>query len=64
MSKALVVIDVQKGMFGSPNFQPHDGEVVVDRIAGLIAKARDAGTPVFFVQHSAEGRKAGPCMGL
>jgi nicotinamidase-related amidase len=51
MSTALVVIDVQKIMFMVPAFQPYDGEAVVDRIAGLIAKARAAGTPVFFVQH-------------
>lgn len=51
MSKALVVIDVQKIMFAIPNFQPHDGEAVVDRIAALVSKARASGTPVFFVQH-------------
>ena len=53
MSKALVVIDVQKIMFAHPTFQPYDGEAVVDRIAGLIAKARGEGVPVFFVQHQA-----------
>lgn len=37
MSKALVVIDVQKGMF-DPNYPPYDGEAVVDRIAALIGK--------------------------
>lgn len=51
MSTALVVIDVQKAMFEDPASQPFDGEAVVDRIAGLIDKARAAGTPVFFVQH-------------
>ncbi|HEX4301956.1 MAG TPA: isochorismatase family protein, partial [Rhizomicrobium sp.] len=51
MSKALVVIDVQKIMFMVPDFQPHDGDAVVDRIADLISKARAAGAPVFFVQH-------------
>ncbi len=51
MSKALVVIDVQKIMFSIPDFQPFDGDAVVDRIAGLIAAARAGGTPVFFVQH-------------
>lgn len=58
MSKALVVIDVQKIMFSIPNFQPFDGEGVVDRIAGLIAKARAGGTPVFYVQHHALDEKA------
>ena len=51
MKKALVVIDHQKGMFSSPAMQPHDGEGVTERIAALIAAARKAGTPVFFVQH-------------
>jgi nicotinamidase-related amidase len=49
MTKALVVIDVQKGMWG--HYPPYDGEAVVDRIAMLIAKARAAKVPVFFVQH-------------
>ncbi|MBV9990936.1 MAG: cysteine hydrolase [Alphaproteobacteria bacterium] len=48
MSKALVVIDVQKAMF---DLAPHEGEAVVDRIAGLIARARAGGAPIFFVQH-------------
>jgi len=51
MSTALVVIDVQKIMFAVPAFQPYDGEAVVDRIAALVAKARAAKVPVFFVQH-------------
>ena len=51
MTKALIVIDVQKAMFEDPANQPHDGEAVVDRIAALIAKARASKTPVFFVQH-------------
>lgn len=51
MTRALVVIDVQQGMFAIPDLEPHDGEGVVARIAELIARARDAGAPVFFVQH-------------
>ncbi|MGN6150173.1 MAG: isochorismatase family protein [Rhizomicrobium sp.] len=51
MTKALVVIDHQKAMFFDPAMQPHDGEAVTGRIAALIAAARKAGTPVFFVQH-------------
>jgi len=54
MTKALVIIDVQKGMF-DPNCPPYDGEAVVDRIAALIAKARAARAPVFFVQHHGAG---------
>ena len=49
MTKALVVIDVQKAMFEIPGFVPLDGEAVVDRIASLVASARESGTPIFFV---------------
>ena len=51
MKTALVVIDVQKAMFENPASLPFEGEAVVERIAGLIAKARAQGAPVFFVQH-------------
>jgi len=49
---ALVVIDVQSGMFGFPGLPPHDGEAVVGRIAGLLSQARAKGVPRFFVQHA------------
>jgi nicotinamidase-related amidase len=51
MTAALVVIDVQQGMFQIPDLLLHDGEGTVDRIAALIARARESSTPVFFVQH-------------
>ncbi len=51
MTAALVVIDVQQGMFQIPDFHLHDGEGTVSRIAALIARARESGTPIFFVQH-------------
>jgi nicotinamidase-related amidase len=51
MTTALVVIDVQQGMFAFPDYPPHDGEGVVARIAGLIARARAAERPIFYVQH-------------
>lgn len=51
MSKALIVIDHQKGMFGNPKFVPFEGDAVTERIAMLIALARERGAPVFFVQH-------------
>src|SRR5262245_46649191 len=47
---ALVVIDVQQGLFDG-KAPPHDGANVVQRIAGLLARARAAGTPVFHVRH-------------
>jgi nicotinamidase-related amidase len=48
---ALLVIDMQKGMFAIPGFVPHDGAAVVQRIGTLIGQARAHGIPVFFVQH-------------
>jgi nicotinamidase-related amidase len=55
--KALLIIDVQQGMFSIPDMQPHDGEGVVARLAALLALARADGLPVFFVQH--EGTEPG-----
>ena len=55
---ALVIIDVQIGMFTFPGYTPHDGEAVVARIASLLKRARENGTPVFFVQH--DGGKGDP----
>src|ERR1700749_668854 len=51
MTKALVIIDHQKAMFDNPDLQPFNGEAVTDRIAELLAKARAAKAPVFYVQH-------------
>jgi len=51
MTKALVIIDVQKAMFEIPGLQPFDGEAVVGRIADLLARARSQGAPIFYVQH-------------
>ena len=51
MKSALVVIDVQKGMWENPAYPPYDGEAVLDRIAGLIARARADKVPVMYVQH-------------
>lgn len=47
---ALVVIDLQQGMFGDAE-APFDGDAVLARAAGLLAQARSAGIPVFHVQH-------------
>ena len=46
---ALMVIDVQQGMFGAA--EPWHGEAVVAHIADLVARARAAHVPVFYVQH-------------
>ena len=50
MATALVIIDVQEAMFRQPS-PPHDGAGVVARIAGLLARARADGVPIYFVQH-------------
>jgi nicotinamidase-related amidase len=49
--KALVIIDVQKGMWSDPAHPPYDDKGVLERIAGLIAKARTSNTPILYVQH-------------
>ncbi|AJY73663.1 cysteine hydrolase family protein [Paenibacillus beijingensis] len=48
---ALLVIDVQVGMF--PETDPvYAGEVLLERIRGLIAKARACAVPIIYVQHN------------
>ncbi len=52
---ALVVIDVQLGMFDAPGEPPvPGGERLLERIRGLIGEAREAGAPVIYVQHCDE----------
>jgi nicotinamidase-related amidase len=53
---ALLVIDVQAGMFGGPD-PVHRGKELLETLKALIARARVAGVPVVYVQHS--GRKGG-----
>jgi len=48
---ALVVIDVQHGMFQKATPVYH-GDQLLDNIALLIKRARAAGVPVIYVQHS------------
>jgi len=47
---ALLVIDVQNGVVKGN----HDRDAVVARIGRLVDKARTAGTPVVWVQHTSE----------
>lgn len=47
---ALVVIDVQNGVVAGA----HDRDTIVGNIASLVARARDEGAPVVWVQHSDE----------
>ncbi|MBA2676594.1 cysteine hydrolase family protein [Ramlibacter sp.] len=50
MKQALLVIDVQRGLFDAAP-RPDEADAVVDRINALAARARAAGVPVVFVQH-------------
>jgi len=50
MVSALMIVDVQQGMFALPS-PLHRGEEVVRRIAGLLERARTAGAPVVHIQH-------------
>ena len=50
MASALVVIDVQQGLFAC-KAPLHCGDEVLQRIAGLLGRARTSGVPVFHVQH-------------
>lgn len=58
---ALLVIDVQLGMFESPLIPPvHDGTRLLAAISGLIEAARARGVPVIYVQH--DGGKGHPLL--
>lgn len=48
---ALLVIDVQVGMFEGPEGPVHGAERLLEKIGTLIHKAREAGTPIVYVQH-------------
>ena len=50
MTTALVIIDMQQGMFTEAT-APYRGEEVLQRCADLLARARAARIPVFHVQH-------------
>jgi nicotinamidase-related amidase len=48
--QALLIVDVQKGLFHGPPV-PHDAENTLGRINSLLSQARIAGVPVIFIQH-------------
>jgi len=58
MTTALIIIDMQQGMF-TDVVAPHRGEAVIERCAELLSRARAAGTPVFL--SSMTGRRAIRC---
>ena len=51
MKQALVIIDVQQGMFSLPDMPPFDADAVVARIGSLLDLARSVGVTVIFIQH-------------
>ncbi|MFZ6847087.1 cysteine hydrolase family protein [Undibacterium sp. RuRC25W] len=50
MKSALLIIDVQRGLF-DPEPHPFEADAVIARINILAERARYAGVPVIFVQH-------------
>lgn len=51
-STALLIIDVQLGMFQSPLIPPvHDHARLLATLAGLVQRARRARVPIIYVQH-------------
>ncbi len=49
---ALLVVDVQLGMFESPLIPPvHDAENFLKRISRLIRQARSVEVPIIYIQH-------------
>jgi nicotinamidase-related amidase len=51
MKKALLVIDVQNGMFQEGNVV-YKGDSLLENLKALIAHARSSKTPVFYIQHN------------
>jgi nicotinamidase-related amidase len=51
---ALVIIDTQRAFFEAPT-PLYEPERLIETISGLIARARQAGIPVIYVQHNATG---------
>lgn len=52
MKKALLVIDVQNGMFQKDNIV-HNGDNLLRNLKVLISQARSTETPILYVQHNA-----------
>jgi nicotinamidase-related amidase len=57
--KALIVIDVQNGVYAYEDTEVCAGQAMIATINRLIASARAAGCPVVFVQHEDEWLLAG-----
>ncbi|HTA65607.1 MAG TPA: cysteine hydrolase family protein [Xanthomonadaceae bacterium] len=50
MTSALLIIDVQRGLFDDAP-RPYEADAVVGRINALSGRARALGVPVFVIQH-------------
>jgi nicotinamidase-related amidase len=57
-STALIIIDVQNGMYSDPNNPVFQGEKLIRVIKRLIEKARMNKIPLIFIQH--DGEKGSP----
>ena len=55
MTTALLIIDLQRGMFEAGE-TPHGGEAVLSRVAALADRARAEGVPVLHVRHAGDPR--------
>ena len=51
MSSALLIIDMQAGLFNGPD-KPHDGEQVLANIQQLMRRARERKVPIYAVRHT------------
>lgn len=51
MPSALLIIDMQVGLFNGPD-KPHDGERVLANIRQLIHRARECEVPIYAVRHT------------
>lgn len=52
---ALMIVDVQMGMYSNKYGVLYNGERVLQNILILLQKARSSNTPVIFIQHTVEG---------
>jgi nicotinamidase-related amidase len=56
VSSAILIIDVQKGMFPD-DAAVYKGESLISTLQTLLGKARAAGVPVIYIQHNAPAGK-------
>ena len=59
-NKVLMVIDVQRIYMEPEPMVTSDGDDLIEKCRGLIARAREAGVPVVFVQHLSDDQPDDP----